>query len=49
MDARSLTFKLALALIPLLLTALVTLAWQNSHRLELLAHDLERLEARGCP
>jgi hypothetical protein len=51
--AREPWLKLAAALIPLGLAALVTLAWQNSHALTLLAHDeadlrqdLERIEAR---
>jgi hypothetical protein len=36
-------FKAAAALVPLLLGALVTLAWQNSHALVLLTHDYDDL------
>jgi hypothetical protein len=51
--ARETWLKVAAALVPIGLAALVTLAWQNSHALTLLAHDeadlrsdMERIEAR---
>lgn len=36
--------KLFIALIPVLLAALVTIAWQNSHTLTVLTHRIERNE-----
>ena len=36
--------KVLAALIPVLLGALVTLAWQNSHRLVVITNDLEHVE-----
>ena len=37
-------FKVLAALIPLALATLVTVAWQNSHRLIVITNDVEHVE-----